>query len=151
VSYRSYRYSSNSHFTSPQHQGHLLPNASIILFRDYAPGTQQGPYLSALVPVAGETDSLPDDNDCVRIGDFRIPSQYFNPWEIIQPNSHSELTIFHKHLQRRSFILRSAVGKVLFLLLKHLDQIIRGIGRIDKVRFNGPLNPTNNLSEGSYR
>ena len=91
---------------------------------------------SATAPVVGETNSLPDDNDRMRIGDFRIPSQYFNPREIIQPNSHSELTILHKYLQCRSFILRCAVRKMSFLFVKYLYRIIRWIGGIDEIRFD---------------
>ena len=133
MSYRSYRYSSYSHFTCPQHQGHLLPTASIILFRDYVLGIQLDPYMSALAPVVKESASLPDDDDGVRIGYFRIPSQYLDPWEVIQPYSHSELTIFHKHLQCRSYILRHAVGKVFLLFVEHLNRIIRWIGGIDNI------------------
>jgi hypothetical protein len=68
--------------TCPLHQEHLLPTASTILFRDYVPGSQPDPCPSAR-PASGGPDSLPDDNDCVRIGYFRIPSQDFNPWEVI--------------------------------------------------------------------
>jgi hypothetical protein len=65
--------------TDPLCPGLLLPSGEVGLYLDYEPGTKLGPWPSVAPEPTGYEKDSPDNDDCVGITDFRIPSKDFFP------------------------------------------------------------------------